>query len=105
MERHRKAKAKADKQERKKKDRLDFEFPSETARREKAREAKGKGRKEVDAYDVDGEGREAINWQSEGHVNFFEDLEKVYDLTMSNGPCGAIEDRRYRATMLTAVLE
>ncbi|ORX36014.1 hypothetical protein BD324DRAFT_629861 [Kockovaella imperatae] len=70
LERHRKAKAKAEKEERKRKERLDFDFPSETAR--KARD----GRREADGYDVDGDGREAIKWESGGHVNFFTDIEK-----------------------------
>ena len=74
--------------QKKTKDRLDFDFPSETARRDKGKERKQnedgrdgrgsrRGKPGADSYDVDESGREAIQWESNGHLNFFADLEKV----------------------------
>jgi hypothetical protein len=74
LEKHRKAKLRAEKLERRQKERLDFDFPSASTSRSKD---KGKDVRRVDTYDTDENGREAVGWQVDGHVNLFADLERV----------------------------
>lgn len=83
MEKLRKERKRKEREERKQKARLDFDFPSESARREKRREEKRKEAGELSRAGGMGEhnedgisGADTRMWESDGHLNFFTDIER-----------------------------
>lgn len=89
VEKARRERKRKEKEERKKRDRLDFDFPSETARREQRREEKKRelgeasqstGRSD-ELDEASGSGADTRMWESDGHLNFFTDIERNVSTT------------------------